>query len=233
MWDEVPNQEEAVHQPGILAKTALRATSAGLGVIDAILSALQRLRSRIAPPVADEEESFKKGKRSHPGADEPPAIAESLPLRQSLLHRFLVVVMCVLIGGVVGMLVSYSGFSKQITSQEKRIDRMQDEIMQYRQDAARDLRDKYKLQKEIAGYRNSLKEISQEAEDLNRQIAELNTRLSATRQAGRPAARSTSSSSPRPMPTQPSPPPKTGTCVTSGANATADLLDCIGKFNSP
>jgi hypothetical protein len=223
MKDEAPNQEEVTHHAGVLTTTALRAIDAGLGV-------LQRLRNRIEGPVADEEISRKGGGRGQTGGDEPPAIAASSPPRKTLLHRFLIVVMCLLMGGVAGMLTSYRGFSKQIESQANRIDIMQDEIKQSRTDEARNLHEKYKLQKEIAGYRNSLSEARQDVEDHKRQIAELNTRLSVTQEVGRPADQGRRA--PKPVAIQARTPPKTGTCVTGTANPAGDLLDCIGKFNS-
>ena len=231
MTDEEPNQEEATQRAGILARMARRAIDAGLFAIDAGLRALQGLRHRIEPPVADAEATGMRGKRNRPGGDEPPAIVASPPPRKTLLRRFLTIVMCLLIGGVAGMLISYRGFSRQIESQQKRIDHMQDEITQALRDEARSLGEKRKLQREIVDYRDSLNEARQEITEHQRQIAELNAQLSTARQPVRAADRS--GPPPKPVAAQPRTAPKTGTCVTGGANSTADLLDCISKLNRP
>lgn len=223
MKEDTPSEEETPRGPGMPARAALR-------VIDAGLDALHGLRTRIAPPAAEDQASGRGGKRGHAATEE--ASAEAAPTtrpRKSLLHRALIISMCLLIGGVSGMLISHRGFSKHLDSQAKRIDFLEDEIKQSRKDEARKLVAQRKLLKEVAEYRDSLSEAQDEAEELKRQIAELNARLAATSPGRQPQARPGAAA----PGARPGVPPKTGTCVTGSENPSGNLLDCIGKFNRP
>ena len=223
MKDEVPILEDAEQGPGRLARAALR-------VIDAGLRGLQGLRERIEAPI-DAEDSGEHGRRKPSTADAQPAIETSAPPRKTLLHRFLVVVMCLLIGGVTGMLISYRGFSKQIDSQLKQIDYLQDENRLAARNEARNLDAKTKLQREISDYRAYLNEIQQESADYKRQIAELKARLAPPPSPTRPAAKGGTATAPATA--RPRLPQKTGTCVTNTENPSGNVLDCISKFNRP
>lgn len=224
MMDEAPSQEEAAQGPGKLARAALR-------TIDAGQRGLQRLRERIEVPAEDAEASAEHGRRKASAVAAAPAAEPSPPPRKTLLHRFLIVVMCLLIGGVAGMLISYRGFSRQADAQKKQIDYLQDEIAQSRKAEARDLGAKLKLQKELTEYRHYLGEADQELKDYKQQIAELKARLAPPRSAAPPASPGGSGTAPttaRPRAAQ-----KTGTCVTSAENPTGNVLDCVTKFNRP
>ena len=229
MTDEVPDQETEEDRPGKLARVAVRVIDAGVAAIEAGSGALKRLRHRIEPSVAEEAGDEAGGKRNRSGNDQPDTVEVPEPAGKTLLHRFLVIVMCLLIGGVSGMLVSYRGFSRQLDSQSKHIDYMQDELKQSKADEARNLGEKLQLQRGIRGYEEALREARRESEEYKARIAELDARLPAARSAVRPADRSRST--PRPVTTQPDAPPKTGTCVAGSTNPAGDLLDCIGKFN--
>lgn len=244
MTDEDPDQETEAPRPGRLAGMAVRAIDAGRAVVkkaglvvinagqavfEAGLGGLQRLRLRIEPAVAEEEGDQAGRRRNRSGKDQPDAVEVSVPARKTLLHRFLIIVMCLLIGGVAAMLVSYRGFSKQLDLQSKHIDYMQDELKQSKKDEARNLGEKRQLQRDIKDYEEALREARQEIEEYKDQIAELNTRLPAARGTVRPTDRGRSV--PRPATAQPGISPKTGTCVTGSTNPAGDLLDCIGKFN--
>lgn len=224
MKDEVPILEDAEQGPGRLARSALRA-------IDAGLRGLHRLRARIAAPGADEEGSADHGHRKSSAVDETPAPETSAPPRKTLLHRFLVTVMCLVIGGVAGMLISYRGFSKQIDSQLKQIDYLQDENRLAARNEVRNLDAKTKLQREIADYRAYLNEIQQESADYKRQIAELKARLAPPPSPARPAAKGGTATAPATARLRL--PQKTGTCVTNTENPSDNVLDCISKFNRP
>lgn len=228
MNDDAPNQEAAA-RPGMPARVALRA-------IDAGLRALQGLRGRVAPPASDEEGAERGSRRGQAAAvDEPAAVVATARPRKTLLHRALIILMCLLIGGVAGMLISHRGFSKHLDSQAKRIDFLEDEVRQSRKDEARKLVAQRKLLKEITEYRDALSEAQDEAEELKRQIAELNARLTPARDASRPlqSGPGAAPTTARPSVARPNAAPKTGTCVTGTENPSGNLLDCIGKFNRP
>lgn len=231
MTDDVPDQETAPQGPGKLARAALRAIDAGLAAIETGAGVLQRLRNRIKPTEAEGEDKTAEGKRRRSGDDEAAPIGAPVaaPSRKTLLHRFLIVVMCLLIGGITGMLISHRSFSRQLDAQERRLEFMQDDLKGARKDEMRIVGEKHKLQNEVAEHQNALREARQEIEERLFQIAELNARLSVARNAVRPADRVRPT--PGPVAGQSRTPPKAGTCVTGTANPAGDLLDCIGKFN--
>lgn len=224
MKDEVPNLDEAEQGPGWLARLELRA-------IDAGLRGLHRLRGHIEAPVEDEADSGQHGRRKSAASDEAPAPEAAAPPRKTLLHRFLVTVMCLVIGGVAGMLISHRGFSKHIESQQKQIDYLQDEVSLSRKAEARELGAKTKLQKELTEYRHYLGEADQEINDYKAQIAELKARLAPPRSAAQAASPGRAGTPP--VTARLRAPQKTGTCVTSADNPTGNVLDCVSKFNRP
>lgn len=224
MSDTALNQDETANRPGALATAALRAVDAGL-------RALQRLRSRLEPAVVEEDAATARGRRKQPVSEEAPAPAVPAPTAKSFLHRALIVLMCLLIGGVSGMLFSYRAFSRQLEAQQKRIDYLQDEDRLARKNETRNLGAKLKQQEEIAECRQSLSEVEQEVEGYQRQIAELKPQLPSTPSVGRPKSRNEVAA--KALTAQPHIPQKTGTCVTGTGNPSGDLLDCISKFNRP
>lgn len=213
MKDEEPQPDEDPPGPGRFAVAALRA-------VDAAIRALQKLRDRIAAPAEDEE----SGTSMLDGA----ATAEAEePRPKSLLHRALIVLMCIVLGAAGGAWIAYRALSKRAVSQEKLIDFMRDDIEQSRKAEALSLKARDKCFDDIVAYRQQTREAKQEIADCQSQVESLSQQVAEPKRAERPASR------PGPAPATPSPraAPRSGTCVTGGNNAAGNLLDCIEKFN--
>lgn len=205
-------------------------TAASLRAIDGGMHALQRLRDRIEVP--DDDESISRGdrRRGRSVVDEQPvAKAVEVSRSASLLHSTLVVLMCLLIGGVAGMLFSYRGFSKLLDSREAMIESMQDEIAQAKKEEALDLDAKAKYQRDLGEYRKQLRESQYAVEEYRSRVENLNSQLIAMQRANQPASRDGRAA---PAARQ-ALPQKSGTCVTGTTNLTGKLADCIDKFNRP
>jgi hypothetical protein len=225
MKDEEPQPDENPPGPGRIAVAALRA-------VDAAIRALQKLRERIEVPAEDQEDARSRGRSGASMLDEAASAEAEEPRPKTLLHRALIVLMCVALGAAGGAWIAYRALSKRAVSQEKLIDFMRDDIEQSRKAEAVSLKARDKCFDDIAGYRQQTREAKQEIADCQSQVESLSQQVAeqagaAPKRAERPASR------PGPAPATPSPrtAPRSGTCVTGGTNAAGNLLDCIEKFN--
>jgi len=220
--------EHADHGEGIAGALA----AASLRAIDGGMHALQRLRDRIEVPDDEAADSRDDRRRGRDGfaAEQPVAKAAGASRTGSLLHSALVVLMCLLLGGVVGMLFSYRGFSKLLDSREAMIESMQDEIVQAKKEEALDLDAKARYQMELGEYRKQLRESQYSVDEYKSRVEDLNNQLLAMQRVNQPAPRDSRAA--QASARQPAP-QKTGTCVTGATNLTGKLADCIDKFNRP
>ncbi|MCF8151935.1 MAG: hypothetical protein K9K30_10590 [Burkholderiaceae bacterium] len=214
MDDETQQKEQEqalVTPPGKLAVVALR-------LIDVALRALQAARNRVEAPVADADER-RPDRRSK---DEEAEVA-AIPVagKKTLLHRALIVLMCLLFGAAAGSLVSYRLFSKQIDANEKIVEYMQLEIDEVRVDEARNREFRDKQQMQVGEYRKRLRATELEVEDYKRQIVELTRQSKASNYDQRPAGQRARAAT------------KTGDCAMDSANLNDKLLGCIESFNRP
>jgi septal ring factor EnvC (AmiA/AmiB activator) len=199
-----------------MSRIALRA-------IDACLRPLQRLRDRIEPPAGDDD---------FPEVVED--VEDAAPVQKTLLHRALIVLMCLLLGAGAGGLMAYRGFSKALDSHTEMVERLQEDLAESRKDEVRSYNAKAKFQKEVLEYRKTLRETAMElqsakarAEELNRQLLVLKPELRAKTAVAPVTSRSAAA------PVKPAVPRKSGTCLTGSATTAADLQKCLDKFNSP
>lgn len=224
MSDGTLHHDGAVHGEGVgrtLAAASLRAVDGGMRV-------LQRLRARLAGP-DDEAESRDGGRSARRNAvEERPA---AIPRSPTLLHRALVVFLCLLIGGAAGTLLSYRGLARLLDSRQTIIEFMQDEIAQSRKEEALSLEAKSKYQIELGEYRKRLRESQYEAEEYKSKVEELNNQLLVMKRAESPASQAGRAGAARSS--SQLPPQKSGTCVTGTAGLGSRLADCIDKFNRP
>lgn len=217
MKEAAPREEDEEEAPaggrrGALSALALRA-------IDACMRPLRRWRNRIEPPV-EEGDGVEV---AAPGAD-------TAPVPKTLLHRALIVLMCLLIGGSAGGLVAYRGFARALESDSAMVERLQEDLAESRKDEVRSYNAKAKYQKEVLEYRKALRETELELHSAKTRVEELNRQLQALKPESRnkPAAAAGRSTAAKPPV-----PPKTGTCVAGAANTAAELQECLKKFNSP
>lgn len=213
MDDETQQKEQDQDQalvtpPGKLAVAALR-------LIDAAIRALQATRNRVEAPVADDESSTDERRPGRHSKDDG-AAAAAIPVagKKTLLHRALIVLMCLLFGAAAGSLVSYRLFSKQVDANEKIVEYMQLQIDEVRSDEVRNREFRDKQQMQVGEYRKQLRATELEVEDYKRQIAELTRPPKAANNGPQAAA-------------------KTGDCAMDSANLNDKLLGCIESFNRP
>jgi hypothetical protein len=223
MSNRAVDQDEAPKRPGKLAAAALRA-------IDACLGALQRLRKRFTVPAEDEDSSGQGGKRSQSAADQPPVVVAGAPGQKTLLHRALIVLLCLLLGGVGGALFSYRGLAKMLATRGAAIEQLQEEIDLSKKEEARSLNLTARYQKENSEYRQQSREAQREVENYKSRIEELGKELTAMKRVEAPAPRG-ARVAPAAAPAKPSAPQKSGNCVVGTANPSGNLTDCIEKFN--
>lgn len=231
MSDDAADQETARPDPGRLSRAALRALDAGLAAMEGGVAAIRRLRNRVEPAKSEEGADTPEGKR-RPEIKDQAAAADAevaAPGRKTLLHRFLVVVMCLLIGGAIGALTSHHIFSRQLDAQEKRLEFMQDSLDETHKHEMQILAEKRQLYKELAEHKKALNEANAEIEEHVNRIDELNKGLSESRGVTRSMDRGRTTQAAAAA--QPRRAPKAGTCVTGATDPAGDLLDCIGKFN--
>lgn len=229
MNDGTMHHDGAGHGEGYIRALA----SASLRAIDGGMRVLQRLRDRIAAP--DEEASSRDDRRGgrRAAVDERPEVQAAEPTRAArLLHGALVVLLCLLLGGAIGTLLSYRGFSKLLDSRQAIIDFMQDEIALSKKEEALSVEAKAKYQIELGEYRKQLRESQYETEEYKGKVEELNNQLLAMKRVEPPvpqdgARAGATRSAGR------SPPQKTGNCVAGTADVSGMLVDCIDKFNRP
>ncbi len=201
--------------PGKLAVVGLRAHRCGL-------RALQAARNRIEAPVADDESSADERRPGRHSKDEEAEVA-AIPVagKKTLLHRALIVLMCLLLGVAAGSLMSYRLFSKQIDANEKIVEYMQLEIDEVRGDEVRNREFRDKQQMQVGEYRKQLRAIELEVEDYKRQIAELTRQSKASNNDQRPVGQRARTAA------------KTGDCTMDSSNLNDKLLGCIESFNRP
>jgi hypothetical protein len=211
--------------------------TAALRAIDGAAGVLQRLRNSLAPPSGTDVSSGDGGGRGQT-LDErtPPTVAQR---SRGLLYYSIVALVCVLLGGATGMLITYRGMSKLHQASELQIERLKDEIAQSRTDAARAAKVESKLQLSIFGMRKELRDAREEAADYKRQIDELKQQPPAAKRIERVERPSASANRSSPMPAGPKsgaksdPQPKSGTCSAGAGSTTEDLINCIKKLNNP
>lgn len=224
MKEETPQEEDAApeeHKPGALATAALRAIDAGMRL-------LQRWRDRIDPPAGEGDVV----EVAEPEAAE----AAVAPVQKTLLHRALIVLMCLLIGGSAGGLFAYRGFSRALESHSAMVERLQEDLAESRKDETRSYNAKAKFQKEVLEYRKTQRETELELQTAKARIEELNRQLQGQKSDSRskPAA-APATSRPAAAPAAPKAPVarRSGTCIAGTANTAAELKECLEKFNSP
>lgn len=221
-------------------KPASRWTTLVLRVLDACAKRLQTWHDRIDPP-SNPDDRHGGGTRKTP-APKPeqkevvvPETSAPKPVQHPFIHRLLIVAMLVLFGGVVGMFFSYHFFSLMLESRGMVIERLQDEISQYRTEERRSNArlESYKDQnlRHATQLRHALEETEvckSQLDAAQQQSAALKTKLdAATRIEAPPRQRN-----PRISAGSSSLPLKSGNCVlgpddTSGAR----LAACLEKFN--
>lgn len=210
--------------PGAVTKAALR-------VIDASLNYLQRLRGRFAPP---DETDRRGGRQSQLDSKHAAASEEKAPSpKPSFLRLALVGLICLLVGGGVGALLSYRELSHQLSDHAGVVERMQEELDATRKEEARNIKLLDKFQRENAEYRREARDAEREAEAHRRRAEELEAQIEAAKRAeeakraelaARQAKRA-AASAPRAKARAPQ---KTGDCAVGTAG---DLSNCIEEFN--
>jgi len=213
-----------------------------IGIVDAVISPLQRLRSRIAPPVEEEEDPRGRGRqaptRARAAAEVPAVPAAAKP---NHFRNFLFMVLALTIGGLFGMTFSYLLLSKTLGDDAAIIDYMQDEIRNLEKAEKRNLNARAKLQeqtdesvREAKESRAQIRDYQDQVEAYKGQIDNLNRQLNALNDAGRRYSSSQPGrSSFGATPGRPASPAaeKTGNCVTGGGHTAADLARCVDDFN--
>ena len=226
-------EDEALPANGGRAARLRQFLAAGiLRSIDAAIGLLQSLRNRIEAPI-DEEEDPRNGRKrlSAHGSDHAlPPVAE--PPKPRRLHRFLVLVLVLIVGSVSGMTFSYRLLSRSLNAKESIIEFLKDEIAQQEKGEARTLNEMAKHQKKIYENEKTISAYQEEIQDYKNQVEELSSQLSALKTPpaepiiqNEHANRAGAARSKRPTPG------KTGNCVMGTANATANMAQCLEDFN--
>jgi hypothetical protein len=220
MNDGALHHDETAHHVGMPAAMVLRA-------IDWGLVHLRGLRGRF--DTADEagDDSRHSGWREAEREVPPPAAEVHA---QGLLHRMLVILMCLLLGAAAGALFSYHGFSRTLQSRDAMIEFMQEERAQSQKEDALNLAAKAKYQSELIDYRKQLRETQAELDDARNRIDSLSSQVNAMKLADQRTRGVRPGSVPAQARRAPVP-QKTGTCVTGTANLTGNIAGCIEKFN--
>lgn len=215
--DTESESEAPAAGPGAVSRFALRG-------IDACLRVLQRLRSRFAPN-EEEDENDRGGKRggAHP-AHEAEADVPAAP-KPSFLHRALLVLIGLLIGGAVGAVVAYRGLSLKLEAHSAVVERMQDEIDAAKKDEVRTIKLMDKFLRENAEYRQQAREAQHEADTARKEAAQLEAQVAEMKRAEQATQQTPNKPATAP---QSRLPPKTGNCAVGDAG---DLSKCIEKFN--
>jgi Tfp pilus assembly protein PilN len=229
MKEKDVDQSGSGPRPGALAQK-------GVQVLDACIGVLDKMRKRLQGTADLDESSSQSTKKSPHAANVDSAPPTAGPRQKSFLHRALIVLLSLLLGGGVGALVSYRIFSATIASHAAAIDQMQDEIDQSKKQEALNLNAKIRYQKEMNENRKALVEAQQEIEALKdkieddkRQVEELTKQLAATKKIERPPAKAGHAASPATAKRMA--PQKSADCVTGTTNLTENLANCIDKFN--
>jgi hypothetical protein len=214
MSEKNRERDDPAPSPGAVAKTAIRA-------IDACMGVLQRLRGRFEP------QSDGHGKHSQPEPTPVPETTEAAPQRPSFLHRALIVLLCLLIGAAAGAAISYRGLAIKLKEHAGVVERMQDEIDAAKKAEARNVKLMDRFQRENAEYRQQTREAGREAEEQKSRADQLEAQLAAKKHAEQPPPPSGRAAIAHPK-ARPSAPPKTGDCTVGNGS---DLTKCIDKFN--
>jgi hypothetical protein len=220
MGSRSADKDEERQPPGRVATLILRA-------IDACLRALQKLRSRFEPPAEERGAAPGAGKRGGAASEESPAAAEAPPKRHGFLYRLLVVLACLLIGAGGGTWVAYRGMAKMLDVRAAAVDRLHDDLDIARKEQTRSVNEMTRFQKENAELRLQAIEARHETESDKARIDELEKQLAEVKHVERPAAPG------RHATVEPGSPPKSGRCAVGTGNPSADLTNCIEKFNQP
>lgn len=217
--DQETSATESEPRPARLKKALLRA-------LDACSAGLQRLRNRIEPPL---EESLRDRGR-HNGA--PAAEAAAPPRPKGLLRRTLVVLLCLLIGGNVGMLFSYRLLSRSLDARAGVIDFLQERIGDWQREDARNRKSLAKCQEESGAHWKAAHEAQRQVEAGKEKIDELEKRLASVKPVERPvAAPAARTPAGRPSSAATARPLKSGDCTTGATNAAENLAKCLDQFN--
>lgn len=215
--DQEASAAESEPRPARLKKALLRA-------VDACSAGLQRLRNRIEPPL---EESLRDHGRRN-GAPE----AQAPPRPKSLLRRTLIVVLCLLIGGNVGMLFSYRLLARSLDARAEVIDFLQERIADWQREDGRNRKSLAKCQEESGAHWKAAHEAQRQVDADKEKIDELEKRLASVKPVERPiappAARTPSARTP---PAATARPLKSGDCTTGATNAAENLAKCLDQFN--
>jgi uncharacterized protein HemX len=202
----------------VVTKTALR-------LIDAGLHFLQRLRGRFAP--ADETDGH-GGKHSQLDSKHVPVTEEKAPApKSSFLRLALVALICLLVGGGAGALLSYRTLSHQLAEHTNVVERIQEDLDATRKEEVRNVKLLDKFQRENAEYRHEAREAQRETESANSRIAELEGKIDEMKRAELAVQRTPRAAASAPRAKQHTP-QKTADCA---AGSASDLSDCIEKFN--
>jgi hypothetical protein len=214
MSEKNRERDDPAPSPGAVAKTAIRA-------IDACMGVLQRLRGRFEP------QSDGDGKHRQPEPTPVPETTEAAPQRPSLLHRALVVLLCLLIGAGAGAVISYRGLAIKLKEHAGVVERMQDEIDAAKKAESRNVKLMDRFQRENAEYRQQTREAERQAEEQKSRADQLDAQLAEKKRAEQPPPPAARTAIAHPK-AKPSTPPKTGDCTVGNGS---DLTKCIDKFN--
>ena len=220
MSEKNRERDDPAPSPGAVAKTAIRA-------IDACMGVLQRLRGRFEPQTGGGEAPLDAGKRGQSGPPHAAETTDAAPQRPSFLHRALIVLLCLLIGAAAGAAISYRGLAIKLKEHTGVVERMQDEIDAAKKAEARNVKLMDRFQRENAEYRQQTREAEREAEDQKSRADQLETQLAEKKRAEQPPPPPGRVAIAHPK-ARPSAPPKTGNCTVGNGS---DLTKCIDKFN--
>jgi hypothetical protein len=213
------DQDKPAPHPGMMAATALRA-------IDACLRALRRLRRRFEVPAAEDDPVNVGSTEAEP--------TFGTPRQKPLLHRALIVLLCLLIGSGVGAWLSYRRLAKMLDSRGTVIEQMQEELDLSKKEETRNANLTAKFQNENSNFRLQMREAQREVDEYKSRIEELNKQLTAMKRVEPAAAKPSPVVAAKAKPSaRPSAPQKTATCAVGTANLSGNLADCIDKFNKP
>jgi len=200
-----------------------RLARAALGAIDAGIDALRKLRARFEAGEGESSGDRHQGSRS--GEED---ALKAAPRRKTLLHRMLIVVMCLLFGGVGGMTFSYRLFSKMLDSRGRAAEFLQETIEQARKEEVRLRKTQAKCLAENGEYWKQMHEAQREKEECEGRAEELDKQVTALKAVAGPMPQVRSGGSAKPRR-----PMKTGECAPGTSDLTANLAACIEKFNRP
>jgi cytoskeletal protein RodZ len=219
-------RDAPVATPGAATKAALR-------LIDSGIHFLQRVRGRFAPADETDRHGDRHGQAE---SKHPPVTEESAPTpkpKPSFLRLALVALICLLVGGGAGALLSYRTLSHQLAEHASVVDRLQEDLDATHKEDARNVKLLDKFQRENAEYRHEAREAQRETENANQRVAELEAQIEEAKrsenrkraEAAAQQARRAATATPR---SQSHTPQKTGNCA---AGTAAEMAECIEKFN--